>query len=220
MFEKAIELDPDYGLAYALLAHTQFLEWFRDMSGSDVGLDHVLGLAKRAVTLDESDFACAATGWIYLFQKSFDLAERYCQRSLALNPNNPELMVKASLLYASLGRPAEAIDWLKQARLVDPYFNPTWYWHHLGYAHFSARQYEEAIAAFSRSTTMPFWVQAYLAACYALTDRIDRAREFAREVLNLSPNFSSARLVAKEPFKHPADAEHLLDGLRMAGLPE
>jgi tetratricopeptide (TPR) repeat protein len=220
LYEKAVVLDPDYGLAYALLAHTYFLEWFRDISGSDVALDRALGLATRAVTLDESDFACATMGWMCLFQRSFDLSEQYLQRSRDPNPNNPELMVKASFLYASLGRSDEAIGCLRQARVIDPYFNPTWYWHHLGYAHFIARRYEEAIAAFSHSTTMPFWVQAYLAASYALTDRIDRARAFAGEVLRLSPDFSSARLVAKEPFKHPADAQHLLNGLRRAGLPE
>jgi adenylate cyclase len=67
---------------------------------------------------------------------------------------------------------------------------------------------------------MPFWVQAYLGASYALTDRIDRAREFAAQVLRLKPDFSSTRLAAKEPFKRPEDREHLLEGLRKAGLPE
>src|SRR5262249_44549214 len=39
MFERAIELDPKYGQAYALQAHSVFLEWFRDMTGSAIGLD-------------------------------------------------------------------------------------------------------------------------------------------------------------------------------------
>jgi hypothetical protein len=67
---------------------------------------------------------------------------------------------------------------------------------------------------------MPFWVQAYLAASYALMDKIDRARESAAQVLRSKPDFSSIRLAAKEPFKRPEDTEHLLDGLPKAGLPE
>jgi adenylate cyclase len=86
-------------------------------------------------------------------------------------------------------------------------------------SHFIAHRYEEAIAAFSRSATMPFWVRAYLAVCYGFTNVIDRARELAAEVLRMVPDFSSARLAAKEPFKHAADREHLLEGMRKAGLP-
>jgi adenylate cyclase len=221
MYERAIELDPDYGHAYALLALAIFLEWFRDMTGPDVALDRALGLAKKAVALDENDTTCQyVIGWMYLHRKSFDLAEQYYRRALELNPNNAEQVARMGFLCANLGKPDEAIDWLKQAQVLDRHLNPTWYWHMLGYAHFVAHKYEEAIAAYSRSSTMPFWVQAYLAACYALTDRVDQAREFAANVLRLAPDFSSTRLAGKEPFKRPADRDHLLDGLRKAGLPE
>jgi TolB-like protein len=221
MYQKAVELDPNYALAHALLALSVFLEWFRDMAGSDVVLGRAVGLAKKAVTLDENDSTCQSVlGWMYLFYKSFDLAEEYYRRALELNPTDPEQIARMSFLYACRGRPDEAVNCLKQARLIDPYFNPTWYWHHLGYSHFIARRYEEAIVAFNRSSTMPFWVQAYLAACHGLTDRVDLAWEFACEVLRLAPDFSSARLAAKEPFERPADREHLIEGMRKAGLPE
>ena len=221
LYERAIALDPDYARAYALLAYAFFLEWFRDMGGSEVALDHALELAKKAVALDENDPLCqSALGWIYLFRKSFDLADQYYQRALRLNPNNSEHVARMGFLYAYTGRPDEALDSLAQARVIDPFFSPVWYWHHLGYAHFIARRYDDAIAALSHSTTMPFWVQAYLAACYALTDREDRAQELRSEILRLVPDFSLIRLAAKEPFKHPADRDHFVDGLRKAGLPE
>jgi TolB-like protein len=221
MYEMAVELDPEYGLAHALLALTAFLEWFRDMTGSDLALGRAFELAKKAVALDEGDSTCQSVmGWMYLFRKSFDLADQYYRRALELNPNDPETLFRMSFLYSCLGRPDEAFGWLKQARVFDPYFNPTWYRHKLGFSHFIAHRYEEAIAALSRSSTMPFWVQAYLAACYGLTNRIDRARELAAEIVRLVPDFSRARLAAKEPFKHPADREHLLEGMRKAGLPQ
>ena len=62
--------------------------------------------------------------------------------------------------------------------------------------------------------------QAYLASCYALTDRVEQARHCAAEVLRASPDFSIARYAAKQPYKNSADREHLIDGLRKAGLPE
>ena len=181
MFERAVELDPEYGQAYALLAHSVFLEWFRDMTGSDIELGRALRLAKKAVALDECDSTCHfSIGWIYLFSKSFYLAEEHYRRALELTPNNPDQVARMASLYVFLGKPDEAIGWLKQAKLLDPYFdaNPT-YWDILGGVHFVARRYEDAIAAFSRSPTMSFWAQAYLAACNALDDRIERAQESA-----------------------------------------
>jgi len=41
----------------------------------------------------------------------------------------------------------------------------------------------------------------------------------AAECLALKPNFSTKRFVAKLPFKHPANAETLVESLLMAGLP-
>ena len=67
---------------------------------------------------------------------------------------------------------------------------------------------------------MPYWVHLYLAACYAHTDRIDQAAVCATEVLRMLPHFSLTRYVAKEPYKHASDREHLIEGLRKAGLPE
>jgi adenylate cyclase len=82
-----------------------------------------------------------------------------------------------------------------------------------------AGQYDEAITNLRRSPTMAFWVQAYLAASYALTDRIDHAKRHVADVMRLSPHFSVTRFVRKEG-KQSADRERLIDGLRKAGLPE
>src|SRR5262249_5951682 len=149
-----------------------------------------------------------------------DEAEQYYRRALQLNPNDPETLARMSFQYAFVGKPDEALGCLKQARVLDPYFSSSWYWHILGLSHFVAHQYEEAIAALVQSPTMPFWVRAYMAASYGLTDNVDRAREVAAEISRMVPNFSSARLAAKEPFRISADREHFLAGMRKAGLPE
>jgi hypothetical protein len=83
-----------------------------------------------------------------------------------------------------------------------------------------ARQYEEAIAAFSRSTIMPYWARAYLAAACALAGRPGEAERHAEEVLRLFPTYTITRDAVREPFKRPSDREHLMDGLRKAGLPD
>ncbi len=221
MFRKAIEIDPTYGRAHALLSHALSIEWFHDMTGSDALLDLALEHAKKGVELDEIDsLNWMMLAWIHLNRKSFDLAERYYQRAVAMNPNNPWPVTCMGTLLNYSGKPEEGIEWFNRAKVLDPYFDPPWWWHMLGVAHFNARQHDKAIAAFMRSPTNPVWVRAYLAACHALTDRKDRAKEFAAEVIRREPNFTQARYIVKEPFKRAADRQHLLDGMHKAGLPE
>jgi adenylate cyclase len=221
LFQRAIELDPEYAKPYALLAFAICREWYVDMSGSDAALDHALALAKRAVELDDGQETClAALGWVHLHRQTYDLAEHYYTRALALNPNNPTVLANLGSLYVHLGEPAKGMDYLKEAKVVDPFFAPKWYWLLVGRAYFVTHQYDDAIVAFARFPSTRVWGPAYLAACYALTGNIDRSNHHAAEVLRLMPEFSISRYVSKEPFRLSSDRKHLTDALRKAGLPE
>jgi len=218
-YEQAVELDPDYGRARAGLAIAYLRAWFRDMSGSEAALDSALLLAKRAVALDQNDSECQETlGWILLHCQSFELARQYYARSLELNPISPETLASMGALCSFEGRPEEGIAWFQEARRIDPFFEPTWYWQLLGATSYNARHYDEAVAAFERSVGKPVWVDAYLAACHAQAGRAEQAARLAALVARLCPDFSPDLLAAKEPFALASDREHLLDGLRKAGL--
>jgi adenylate cyclase len=53
LYEKAIELDPNYARAHALLGLNICHEWVKDMTGSTAELDRAYSLVKKAVALDE-----------------------------------------------------------------------------------------------------------------------------------------------------------------------
>jgi TolB-like protein/class 3 adenylate cyclase/Tfp pilus assembly protein PilF len=221
LFRRAIELDPEYAKPYALLAFALCREWYADMSGSDAALDQALALANRAVELDDGQETClAALGFVHAYRGSFDLAEHYYTRALALNPNNPTVLANLGGLYVHLGEPAKGMDYLKEAKVVDPFFAPKWYWGQVGRAYFVTHQFDEAIAAFTRLPSTSVWGLAYLAACYALTGNIDRSKHYAAKVLCLMPEFSISRYVPKELYRLSSDRKHLTDALRNAGLPE
>jgi adenylate cyclase len=220
LYEKAIEIDPEYGLAYALLATTLMQAWFRDMLASAEPLDRILAIANKAVALDNEECVChMILGWVCLHRRSYDLAEVHYQRAVELNPNKPGVGAHMCELLTYLGRPEEGIDSLERARRLDPY-HPTWYWRTLGRAFYTARRYEEAIAAFNRSTILPPWALALVAACHAELGRTALAEQSTDAVLRQQPTFSVRGIAAKEPFKNQPDLEHLVDGLRKAGLPE
>ena len=221
LFERAIALDPDYGRAHALLAMAEYRVWRSDPGGSGDALERAVAVAKKAAALDENDSICQSVlGWIHLLLRAFDLAEQHYRKARDLNPNSPTDVACMGVLYSYLGRPDEAMACLEEAKQVDRFFDPAWYWHTRGVVHFVARRYDEAMADFAHGPIVPLWARAYVAACYAHTDRIDRAREAAAEILLARPGFSIAQHLKIEPYKHRADVDHLADGLRKAGLPE
>ena len=219
LYEQALQLDPGYARAHAGLAILLLRDWYRGDAGLAAALDAALEHARQAVAYDAEDSECQETlGWILLHRRSFELSERHYRRAHDLNPNSPDELAAMGSACSYFGRPGEGIELLEQAKRVDPYFDPSWYWHLLGAAYFNARRYDDAADAFSRSAKPANWVTAYLAATYALAGRIDSATSAVAELLRTAPDFSAADLLQKEPYKNPADRDHLAAGLRKSGL--
>lgn len=218
-FEQALASDPGYARAHSGLAIVLLREWFRHVHSDDAMLDLALDHAMKAVGIDGDDHECQETlGWILLHRKEFDLAEQHYRRSIELNPNSPDELAAMGAACSFLGRADEGVEWFEQAKRIDPFFDPTWYWHLLVSVYFNARRYDDAIDAYGRCTSTPTWAIAYAAASHALAGRLDAAQELAAVLKQAAPDFSGEELARKEPFKYPADLEHLLAGLRQAGL--
>jgi TolB-like protein/class 3 adenylate cyclase/Tfp pilus assembly protein PilF len=221
LFEKAIELDPQYGKAYALLGGCYCRLWQNDMSDSSRYLEIAFEMAKKGLALDANEPTChSAVAWVYFHQGSIDLAEHHYLKAYGLNQNRPQIMAELGDFYISLGKHDEGLKYVQRAKQIDPYFDPSWYWPLVGAAHLGAKRYDEAIIALCRSPVMPTWVQVYLAACYGLKGDLEKARHHAAAVIGMQPDFSVKRFVKKDPFKREEDRQSLADGLRTAGLPD
>jgi adenylate cyclase len=220
-YERAIELDPTYGRAYAKLAHCKQLEWFRDMGPSDAVLNEAHAMAKKAVLLSPNDPVCLnILGWILIHLRDFDVAAQLYARTLELNPNDPEQVSYLGTYYTFAGEPDSALHWFERAKVLDPLYEPSWYWPFRGLALFVTHRFEPAVVALSRSSTMPIWVNVYLAAANALLGRSAEAGSFVSVVLRDAPSFSAVRFASKEPYRLEEDRNLLLKGMREAGLPE
>jgi TolB-like protein len=221
LYQRALELDPNYARAHALLSINYNMEWDSRPDTPPEFLDRALDHAKRAVALDENDGLCHdALALAALNHRDFALAEHHHLRAIELNPNQPGFLASAGFLFNHLGEPERAIAYFKEARLADPLFEPSWYWPALGAAHFNARQYEEALDAFARAPRPAAWQHALAAACHAFLDRPDMARKHAEEALKLAPGFTATRFFAKRALKREEDRRHGFEGMIKAGLPE
>ena len=218
-FEQALALDPDYPRAHAGLSVVLLCEWFRLADPAEALLEAALEHAERAVAIDPEDYECQeALGWILLHCKQFELSEQHYRRVIALNPNSPAELAAMGSACSFQGRPEEGIRWLELARRIDPYFDASWYWNLLGAAYFNARRYDDAIKALEHVANAAIWVKAYAAASCAMAGRTDCARRIAATLAREAPQFYAEAILRKEPYRNPADLEHLAEGLRRAGL--
>jgi len=228
-FEKAIELDPNYGRSYAALALT-YWESQHNFWNQSLGLSWWEARLQAERYLQKA--MSNATSLVYQVASKMhtDLHEHEeaiakAQRAIALDPNdgNSYLAMAYALIYA--GRPEEAFDFVNKAMRLDPHY-PAYYLFVLGLAHFSMEQFEAAVNSFERTLKRNpenYVPLLHLAAAYAHIGRGQEAAATIDELNKVLPMINLESLngpYMRFKYKEQVDKDRLLDGLRKAGLPE
>jgi adenylate cyclase len=221
--KRATELAPNYAHAWAWRAcvHGQaFSQGWLEGEGEEVTLAPAIAHVNRAQSLDDEDSDVhrlySALG---IANNDFEIARRHQDKALKLNPNDDLIVVQQGELLTWTGKPEEGVAWIKKAMALNPY-HPERFWGHLGRAHFAARQYEEAAAAFRKLSVGDVSVHAGLAAALAAAGDLTGAKRHAAEILRLDPAFTVERFLATLHYARPEDAAHHRDALLAAGLPQ
>jgi tetratricopeptide (TPR) repeat protein len=195
--------------------------WRDAPDDSDATLLEAQQLAQRAVELGPNESTCfSMLAQVCLMRRAWDLSLHYMQRSVELNPNNQWNAADMGVVLVHAGDTGEAFKWLRRARDIDPYFNEAWYWRIFGVAYFLLHHYDEALAMFDQASVRHYRVAVYRAACHARMGDMEQATRTVAECLALKPGFSVRHFMSREPFRNPADAAHVTEALRLAGLPE
>ena len=221
MFEKAIELDPQYADAYARLGWTYLAEWVLQWSQDPQTLERALALEQKAITLDDSlSVAHSVLSYVYLWKKQHEQAIAEAERVITFDPNDAENYAALGNILIFAGRPQEGIGLIEKAMRLNPRYPPV-YLSWLGQAYQLTGRQEEAIAALKRALThspdlLP--VHRELAVIYSELGREAEARAATAEVLRISPNFSLEVYRQRLPYKDPAVLERQIAALRKAGL--
>ncbi|MGB5473082.1 MAG: tetratricopeptide repeat protein [Gammaproteobacteria bacterium] len=222
LYQKAIELDPDYAEAYAMLAWTFTFEAMNGWSEvREDSLAQARALAMHAITIDkELPVAYFVMGLVYRERGEYMKALVEAEKAIAIDSSyaNAHVLLATLLYYA--GRPEEGLERIKEAMKINPH-HPYNYPFHLGQAYFILGRYQEAIEALEAGLgTNPSSerMRVWLAAAYAQDGREADAKWEAEQVLALNPDFSLQRIRQAFPFKESADIERFLDGLRKAGI--
>ena len=219
---RAIELDPTFAPAYAILAVAHILDYMNRWSASpSQSLEQANEAASRAVALDERDASAHwALGIVNLYLRRHDTAISEAERSIALAPNLAEGHESLGNTLHYSGRSEEALPHFDRAMALSPFY-PDVYLHFQAQAMFQLGRYEEAAGILKRrivrnpSTDVS---RVLLAASLGHLGHLEAAREEWKEVFRISPDYSLEHRRNVLPYKNPADFDRVVEGLRKAGL--
>jgi tetratricopeptide (TPR) repeat protein len=224
LYQQASEIDPAYPGAWDGLAWTHIIDarfgWSPDPTES---IRVAAALAERTLVLDAGRPASyALLGTVALARGRHAEAIAFAEKGVALSPNGADVTAVLALILTYSGEPRRAIDLLRRAMRLSPYY-PAWYRWTLGRAYRLLGDADQAIAAL-----MPDDVPAggsvaplvELTASYVQAGKLEAARSVATRVVAEAQKFSVRAWVAMPPYRDAAVAENERALLGRAGLPD
>lgn len=153
-FQRAIDADPGFALAYVGQASTWTAEARYGNGLSDRAMDaRAQPLIDRALQLDpELPLALGVQGNLLSFRGQHDEARRWHERALARAPHEASLLFWAGSTEAGAGWPARALGYYSKAAALSP-LSPQ-IQHMTGVAATNAGRYELAEQAYRRAITL------------------------------------------------------------------
>jgi len=155
LYQQALEIEPDYAAAWAGLARNYTTQASNlGVRSMDEGFRLAREAADRALAIDpEYAEAYARLGRIaLLYDGDLAAAARHIERALELEPTNPDILRRATILAGDLGRLDEAISLGEYVTARDPVNPVGHYW--LGRTHLWAGHLDEAIASLRTALTL------------------------------------------------------------------
>jgi TolB-like protein/class 3 adenylate cyclase/Tfp pilus assembly protein PilF len=223
MFESAIARDPSYAAPYAGLGYLEMLNYANQRGeGAERALQRAEEFASKALNCDpRSPDAHLLSGIVQNWRREHDEAVASAQAAIRLDPNFARAYALLGQILHYAGRNEEGLVPLTQAIRLDPH-GPDLYYHFVGQCHFMLRRYEQAAAQFEKRIVLnpgTDITRVILASCYGHLGRDDDARSQWKRALEINPRYSLEQKRSILPYRNKEDFELVVQGLKLAGLP-
>jgi class 3 adenylate cyclase/TolB-like protein/Flp pilus assembly protein TadD len=229
--EAGLKADPDNARLLGLLASVlvgDVLNGWNNAGKPEV--DRAEAAAKKAISLDYNvAIAHHALGYVHRLHGDHKAALDAFNTAIKVDPNLARSYAQAGNELLFLGKPKEAIPLAEKAierSPADPAL-ATFLWVK-GRAYFTLGDYANAIKALEESVRARpnlWYVQAWLAAAYALADRDEEAKRAIKDFRQKFKTRSTLNWVAQyyteDQYQNPTlkkASDELVQGLRKAGL--
>ena len=226
LLEEALKLDPDFALAAAIAAEQYIASYFHQAPGaSTADLERGIELLNRVLPVCGDDPTLLSMCGLMLCQiKDYDRSLELALKAVKDNPNDSPALGNAGVVCLFAGDLKEAAK--HQLRALS--LSPNEYWSHaqitcVSHIRMAEAAFEEALQWAERSLAVsPHYTPTYwmLVAGNAHLGRVDEARSFLRDLLEINPALTVSRLRLGQHARDMRRVEVIFDGLRLAGMPE
>jgi adenylate cyclase len=226
LFKKSIELDPNYGRAYAALAHVYYQATLFTALLPALNMSWIEGRFRlreytQMALKKPTPSAYNLSSLSYLSRRQHKEAISELERGLALDPNSRECHFNMGRVLYFAGRPKEGIEYINKSWRLDPR-NRLLYLVALGQAHFCMGETAEAATYMEQAQKLnpEAGLSIPLAAFYAALGR----DQDARAMIEMRRKKQGAVLpdvgvvMFGLPFRDRAIVDRYAQGLRKAGL--
>jgi adenylate cyclase len=224
MFERAVELDPDYAAAHANLGMTYIVA---AVNGEAEGvarpeLERGLAEVREAIRL-QPDLPLAYQVLSYGLSESGDYAGgmRAAERAVELNPNDPDSLMSLAKAQLRFGSYEAAVDNAALARRLHP-LAPDYYPYVHAQALYAAGRLDEAETVLTdclvKAPAEPNCLRMQAASLAGL-ERAIEARSVMTRLLRVEPGFTLAEERRLRRFGDSPEMQRYLADLAAAGAP-
>ncbi len=217
--ERAVALAPGYSYAWAALALIIENEYTLGLEGKPDPLGRGLQAARKAVEADPSNHrAHQVLAEILFYRREIPAFRTSAKRALELNSMDSCGVAGLGGLIAYAGEWERGCALVHQALRLNPH-HPGWYWFPLVFDAYRQGDYRNALDLALR-IELPGYrdTQMVLAAVHGQLGEYEAATRCLQELLALAPQFALDARTELGKFLDPGLVEHVIDGLRKAGL--
>lgn len=230
LFERALQIDPQYARAYSGLSLSHFNEWTcQAWHLWDENEKNAFDYASQAARIDDRDaMVHSVLARVYRFRHQHRQADQHADRALALNPNDAHVLIQVAIVKLFGGEPKEGFELACKAMELNP-LHGDWYHGIAGWNLFMLGQYDKANQCLEQAGEAITNYPAYRAACAAIEGNVDQARNeyelFLREYRNKitfgrQPQKGEALVwaIQVEPFRRLEDSQRMPNALMEVGI--
>ena len=224
MYEELYRVQPDSVIGPSNISVTHWLDAFFNWTDNpDESIRQAAEWAKKAMQYDDNNgIGHAVYGHLQLLDGQYDEALTACSKGVELRASCPVAHGLMGLVLNYCGDARMAVKSLREALQLEKIY-PAWMINVLAVAYRDCGEVELSISAAKESMRLnPQKDDAQLILCsnYKLAADHEQARSTADNIIASNPTFRLADYAKRQPYKHPAPLNRVIDALREAGLPE
>jgi len=217
--ERALQQAPNNADCWAMLSHLYREEYAHGFNVRPDPIGRALEAARRAVEIAPSNhWAYFALASAQFFRRDLQAFRNSAERAIALNPMDGFTAAYLGFQIAYAGDWERGCALAAHARQINPH-HPGWYWFPSFFDAYRKSDYRGALDAALKINMPGFWrTHLALAAAYGQLGEREAACNAVRELLTIRPDFDAVAREELGKWWDPVLIEHLIDGLRKAGL--